>query len=179
MKSSSDLSVESAIRSEGLGWSARSGSRLTRELYFQPECATYVTGSVNASWGTPRLRSCRLVRGTCMCVFRKDAPRTKYKPGLKPAWKALGQPDLLRSPVIIIIKSTLRAVRALVKECFISPRLVPAPGPPFRRPSGYATYGETTLASPLGHSLLRFTLRPTRSILSIPRDLTLRPHRQR
>lgn len=31
------------------------------------------------------------------------------------------QPDLLPSPVIIIIKSTLRAVRALVKECFISP----------------------------------------------------------
>jgi len=31
-------------------------------------------------------------------------------------------PDLLPSTVIIIIKSTLRAVRALVKECFISPR---------------------------------------------------------
>lgn len=38
------------------------------------------------------------------------------------------QPDLLHSPVIIIIKSTLRAVRTLVKECFISsPRATTSP----------------------------------------------------
>lgn len=78
-----------------------------------------------------------------------------YKPGLKPAWKALGQPDLLRSPVIIIIKSTLRAVRALVKECFISPTRPRDPGPPFRPPSGYGEPTGKPPWPPLGHSLLR------------------------
>lgn len=94
-----------------------------------------------------RLRSRRLVRRYVYVRVQEGRIGAKYKPGSKAAWKALGQPDLLRSPVIIIIKSTLRAVRALVKECFISPTRPRDPGPPFRRPSGYATYGETTLAS--------------------------------
>lgn len=90
--------------------------------------------------------------------------------------KALRQPDLLPSPVIIIIKSTLRAVRALVKECFISPtrpppctrRARPSVGPStaFRQPRGYITYGKPPRPS-LGPSTLRQWRR-----LSFPQRVT-------
>lgn len=80
--------------------------------------------------------------------------RTRW-PSRSTSWlgrarEALRQPDLLPSPVIIIIKSTLRAVRALVKECFISPTRHSAPAhwtAAFRQPPGLQHHlQKTTLA---------------------------------
>lgn len=92
------------------------------------------------------------------------------------------QPDLLPSPVIIIIKSTLRAVRALVKECFISParplcsllptrtrrttRLSTTPGLQHHlreTTSPWPSLGPSALRKPAGHvSLLLFAAHPSR-----------------
>jgi len=71
--------------------------------------------SVLRNWGT-RLHARVYLRVTGRTRWPN---RSTYKL-VRPS-EAFRQPDLLLSPVIIIIKSTLRAVRALVKECFISP----------------------------------------------------------
>lgn len=73
MKSSSDLGVESAIRSEGLGWSARSGFSVNAGALFPASVRYLRYGQRKRELRNARLRSRWLVRGTCMCVFRKDA----------------------------------------------------------------------------------------------------------
>lgn len=130
----------------------RAGLRvwLAPEALFPPTVRYLRYGQRNESWGT-RVYVPQPVRWSCMCVFRKDAVG-KVQASLQPTWKALGQPDLLRSPVIIIIKSTLRAVRALVKECFISP----SPPTPCQPPSPAWPLSTTPRATPptgnhLGH----------------------------
>lgn len=75
MRSSSDLSVESAIRSEGLGWSARSGFSVNAGALFPASVRYLRYGQRKRELRNARLRSRRLVRVTCMCgcMFRKDA----------------------------------------------------------------------------------------------------------
>lgn len=126
--------------------------------------------------------------GTCVYALTCERMRVSERCALaEPVVTQAGratrdrQPDLLPSPVIIIIKSTLRAVRALVKECFISsarPLCLPpfpkhAEQPVFRPPRGYnITYGKppwpplgpSALRKPAGHASLfsssQHTLRP-------------------
>lgn len=101
-----------------------------------------------------------------VCVHRKDPcadtvqtenrRRTNYDREREREQESLRQPDLLPSPVIIIIKSTLRAVRALVKECFISPTHRSAPEHP--TPLPFDNPRATT--SPTGNHLGRRSRRP-------------------
>lgn len=82
MKSSSDLGVESAIRSEGLGWSARSGFSVNAGALF-PASVRYLRYGQRVEERAFTFPPAR----TRYVYVRVQEGRigAKYKPGLKPA----------------------------------------------------------------------------------------------
>lgn len=153
-------------------------SRLTRELYFQPACATYVTGSVNASWGTRvYVPAGSYAVRVCACSGRTH--RGKVQARLEASVKG---PRPTRFTTLScnyhhkVDFTTSKSPRKGMLH-FVDPS--PRPWAPFSTTLGLRHLRGNHLGLLSAALCYAFTLRPTRSILSIPRDLTLRPHRER